>query len=141
MSYQHDNPIVLKIQTAADKDIELNRTGRVTGLLGVAFSEVENASGRLKEAHELGAIPDDVLTTLNALVQQVSICRGIYLSRLNERRVEEDAKIDAQVNATKGDGEPVRRPRKLEILDTPPADCGSPLDESTFARLRHLEID
>lgn len=102
-TYQHDNPIVLKVQAAADKDIELNRTGRVTGLLGMAHEEIQNVSGRLKEIGEYGALPDDVLNTLNALVQQVGICRGIYLTRLNERRREDEDQEAAQVDsAVKG---------------------------------------
>lgn len=140
--YQHDNPIVLKVQTAADKDIELNRTGRTTGLLGLAHSEIENASGRLKEAHELGVIPDEVLTTLNALVQQVSICRGIYLSRLKDRRDEADAREQDQVNAVEqSEDRPQPRRSRIEIDPLPPVDEESPLDAGTFARLRHLEID
>ncbi len=140
MQYQHDNPIVLKVQTAVDKDIELNRTGRVTGILGLAHSEIENASGRLKELHELGMLPDEVLNTLNALTQQVGICRGIYLSRLNERRDEMEAREQEQVRATEQSGAQPRRSR-IEIDASPPVAEDSPLDASTFRRLRHLEID
>tara|TARA_R110000824_G_scaffold148920_1_gene318870 strand:- start:824 stop:1246 length:423 start_codon:yes stop_codon:yes gene_type:complete len=140
MQYQHDNPIVLQVQTAVDKDIELNRTGRVTGILGLAHSEIENASGRLKELHELGTLPDEVLNTLNALVQQVGICRGIYLSRLNERRDETDAREQEQVKATEQSGAQPRRSR-IEIDAPPPVEEASPLDASTYRRLRHLEID
>ena len=49
--------------------------------------------------------------------------------------------MDAQVSANKGTGEPVRRTRKLDLDDTPPATGGSALDDLTHKMVRRLEID